>query len=231
MLLNANRPSLTYFLSSVIADLRLSIFGFDIEDGNIRRCKRILKLLNAQYGEVLGHTHNYTEVVTAPTCATKGYTTYTCECGDSYVADETTALGHDYSEGACRRCGEMDPDYQKPTDPVENPFTDVKGEDYFLDPVLWAVEKGITLGTSAEAFSPNNPCTRAQIVTFLWRANGSPEPESDENPFTDVAATDYFYKAVLWAVENKITMGMSATTFGPNAICNRGQVATFLCRR
>ena len=166
------------------------------------------------------HVHNYTAVVTAPTCTEVGYTTYTCDCGSSYISDEVPALGHDWEGTECTQCHET----------RENPFTDVPEEQWFANPVLWAVEKGITLGTSAEAFSPNNPCTRAQIVTFLWRANGSPEPESNENPFTDVAATDYFYKAVLWAVENKITMGMSATTFGPNAVCTRGQVATFLWR-
>lgn len=173
------------------------------------------------------HDHDYTSNVTAPTCTEPGFTTYTCRCGDSYTADETPALGHDFGEGLCARCGASDPDYSAP---VENPFADVKEGDYFLDPVLWAVERQITVGTSATAFSPNNPCTRAQIVTFLWRANGCPKPASDENPFEDVAETDYFYQAVLWAVEQKITVGMSATSFGPHLTCTRGQVATFLWR-
>lgn len=109
-------------------------------------------------------------------------------------------------------------------------FNDVKPGDYFYDAVNWAVEKGITTGTSATTFSPNASCTRAQIVTFLWRASGSPEPKTASNPFTDVAANAYYCKAVLWAVENGITTGTSATTFSPNAPCTRAQGVTFLWR-
>ena len=114
--------------------------------------------------------------------------------------------------------------------PGYNPFQDVAQTDYFYAPVLWAVENGITAGLNATTFGPAKDCTRAQVVTFLWRAAGQPEPNSTNNPFTDVAAGDYFYKPVLWAVENGITAGMSATTFGPNATCTRGQVVTFLWR-
>ena len=94
----------------------------------------------------------------------------------------------------------------------------------------WAVEEGITSGTSATTFSPNASCTRAQAMTFLWRAAGSPEPESTRNPFTDVKAGSYYYDAVLWAVEQGITSGTTATTFSPNATCTRGQIVTFLYR-
>ncbi len=118
----------------------------------------------------------------------------------------------------------------EPVIPTENPFKDVKKSDYFCDPVLWAVGKGITNGMSATSFAPNANCTRGQIVTFLWRACGSPEPAKKDNPFKDVKSNEYYYKAVLWAVENGITTGLSATTFGPNATCTRGQVATFLWR-
>ena len=111
-----------------------------------------------------------------------------------------------------------------------NPFKDVKAGAYYYDAVLWAVEKGITTGTSATTFAPNDPCTRKQIVTFLWRAQGSPKPASSANPFKDVKATDYFYDAVLWAVERGITTGTTATTFAPNAACSRGQCVTFLMR-
>ena len=118
-----------------------------------------------------------------------------------------------------------------PTEPVYiNPFVDVFEVDYYYDPVLWAVNKGITNGLSADTFGPNSTCTRGQIVTFLWRANNSPEPRSSNNPFCDVSSSDYFYKAVLWAVEEGITAGTSATTFSPEAPCTRGQVATFLYR-
>lgn len=116
------------------------------------------------------------------------------------------------------------------TQPSQKGFNDVKPGDYFYDAVNWAVEKGITTGTSATTFSPNASCTRAQIVTFLWRASGSPEPKTASNSFTDVAANAYYCKAVLWAVENGITTGTSATTFSPDAPCTRAQGVTFLWR-
>ena len=109
-------------------------------------------------------------------------------------------------------------------------FRDVKQSDYYYDAVKWAVEKGITEGTSATTFSPNVSCTRAQMVTFLWRAAGSPVPKSTNNPFKDISSTDYFYNAVLWAVESDITTGTGADTFSPNAKVNRAQTVTFLYR-
>ena len=109
-------------------------------------------------------------------------------------------------------------------------FTDVAESDYFHNAVIWAVDKGITNGLTATSFGPEFSCTRAQIVTFLWRAAGSPEPKSQENPFTDLSADDYYYDAVLWAVENGITSGTTATTFGGNSTCTRGQIVTFLYR-
>lgn len=112
----------------------------------------------------------------------------------------------------------------------KNPFTDVKTSDYYYKAVLWAVGKGITSGTSKTTFSPNAPCTRGQIAAFLWRANGTPKPKTSKNPFTDVKKNDFYYKAVLWAVENGITSGTTKTTFGPSEPCTRGQIATFLYR-
>ena len=109
-------------------------------------------------------------------------------------------------------------------------FRDVKQSDYYYDAVKWAVEKGITEGTSATTFSPNVSCTRAQMVTFLWRAAGSPVPKSTNNPFKDISSTDYFYNAVLWAVESDITTGTGVDTFSPNAKVNRAQTVTFLYR-
>lgn len=118
-----------------------------------------------------------------------------------------------------------------PNAPFNNsPFSDVAGSDYFAPPVLWAVEQGITTGTSADRFSPLTDCTRSQVVTFLWRAAGSPEPTSLLNPFKDVLPEDYYYTAVLWAVEQGITTGTRVDTFSPNSPCTRGQVATFLWR-
>ena len=109
-------------------------------------------------------------------------------------------------------------------------FTDVPAGAYYADAVKWAVAEGITSGTSPTTFSPNNGCTRAQMVTFLWRAAGSPEPESDYGPFRDVPKDAYYRKAVLWAAGEGITSGTSPTTFSPNAAVTRAQTVTFLWR-
>ena len=109
-------------------------------------------------------------------------------------------------------------------------FHDVSRFDYFYDAVKWAAENGIASGTGRYTFSPNAVCTRAQTVTFLWRAAGSPLPRYRVCPFTDVQPSDYYYNAVLWAVEQGITTGLNVTTFGPDVTVTRGQVATFLYR-
>ena len=109
-------------------------------------------------------------------------------------------------------------------------FVDVPAGSYYEDAVDWAVENGITQGTDDTHFSPDGICTRAQAVTFLWRAAGSPEPETRAMPFTDVPVGSYYYDAVLWAVENGITKGTSDTTFSPNATCTRAQIVAFLWR-
>ena len=111
-----------------------------------------------------------------------------------------------------------------------NEFIDVPAGSYFYEAVMWAVENGVTTGVSANRFDPNGVCTRAQAVTFLWRAAGSPAPRSRTMPFTDVPAGSYYYDAVLWAVENGITKGTSDTTFSPNMTCTRAQIVTFLWR-
>ena len=172
--------------------------------------------------------HEYTAVVTAPTCTKSGYTTYTCRCGDSYVADYAPALGHDWQDGTCGNCGEEQA--KPPVNPPASPFVDVPENSYFFDAVEWAVENGVAYGTSATTFSPNEQCVRAQVVAFLWRANGSPEPELQNNPFVDIAPSDFYYKAVLWAVEQGITSGIDATHFGPSLKCTRAQVVSFLYR-
>ena len=111
-----------------------------------------------------------------------------------------------------------------------NPFKDVVSGKFYYKAVLWAVEKGITNGTSATTFSPDEPCTRGQVVTFLHRYEGKPAPGSSTCPFTDVASGRFYYTAVLWAVNKGVTNGTSATTFSPDAPCTRGQVVTFLYR-
>ena len=109
-------------------------------------------------------------------------------------------------------------------------FSDVSTKAYYYDAVKWAVENGITSGTSDTTFSPDSSCTRAQAVTFLWRAAGEPEPKGTGTKFTDVPNGQYYSKAVQWAVENNITSGTSDTTFSPDQICNRAQIVTFLYR-
>ena len=297
-----------------------------------------IRLTGAKTG---GHVHNYVADVTEPTCLSAGFTTYTCSCGDSYIADEVDALGHEYVTEVveptctksgytiytCVRCGKtykddpVEPGHKwnegaatAPTctelgyttytctvcaleyvdeaswlpatghteeiipsvaatctetgltegkkcsvcneilvaqeiilatghswkgtgcencdETRENPFVDVdeKVHASFFDAILWAVEEGITTGTDATHFNPNGKCDRATIVTFLWRAAGKPEPTTTENPFVDVKESHFFYKAVLWAYENGITTGIDATHFNPYGKCTRAQVVTFLWR-
>ena len=113
-------------------------------------------------------------------------------------------------------------------------FRDVSSGAYYRDAVDWAVENGITNGTSDTTFSPNLPCTRAQVVTFLWRYYGQEEPQTTYSPFRDVRAGDkavrHYYDAILWAYENGITSGKTADTFAPNATVTRGEFVTFLWR-
>ena len=113
---------------------------------------------------------------------------------------------------------------------TENPFRDVPAGAYYRDPVLWAAENGITTGTSSTTFSPDDPCTRAQVVTFLWRTDYPPKKITGPVGFNDVHVGDYFWFPVKWALENEITSGTSENTFSPNQICTRAQVVTFLYR-
>lgn len=109
-------------------------------------------------------------------------------------------------------------------------FADVPSNAYYAPAVQWALENGVTTGTSKTAFSPNDTCTRGQVVTFLWRANGCPEPDAKTCPFRDVAPGSYYEKAVLWAVEQEITNGTSAAEFSPDALCTSAHILTFLWR-
>ena len=115
----------------------------------------------------------------------------------------------------------------RPTVSRKNAFTDVKSSDWYYQAVQWAVSKGITGGTSKTTFSPNKTCNRAEIVTFLWNRAGKPTV-STKNPFTDVKSSDWYYKAVQWAVAKGVTGGTSKTTFSPKKSCTRAQIVTFL---
>ncbi len=181
-------------------------------------------------------------VTVSPKSASKGSTvTLTVTPADGYALDTLTATDKNGDKVKLTDKGDGKYTFTMPASKVtvkatftevevENPFTDVARSAYYFDAVLWAADKGVTGGTSATTFSPDAACTRAQAVTFLWRAAGSPAPESRVNPFTDVAEGSYYYDAVLWAVEQGITKGTTDTTFSPNATCTRAQIVTFLWR-
>ena len=188
-----------------------------------KKCTRCGETLVAQ--EVVPALGHEIEILPAvePTCTEPGLTEgQKCtRCGEILVAQEVVpALGHDWNGVECGRCDEK----------RESPFTDVPNNSWFLDSVLWAVENDITTGISDTMFAPNQTSNRAQAVTFLWRAAGCPEPVSGVNPFEDVQESDFFYKAVLWAVEKGITTGIDDTHFAPTMECNRAQIITFLYR-
>ena len=195
-----------------------------------------------------GHKHNYVESVVSPTCQAQGFNRYSCSCGSVFASGFKDATGvHKHKNGytvtqepgfgvsgtkwfTCKDCGRQIQETLKDLNSVKGEFRDVYSGKFYYQPVLWAFSRGVTTGTQAGIFSPDNTCTRGQVVTFLWRAMGEPEPSSSKNPFKDVKSGSYYYKAVLWAVENGITKGMTSNTFDPNGSCTRGQVVTFLNR-
>lgn len=183
--------------------------------------------------------HGYVAEVRNPSCTAGGYTRYTCRaCSSYYIAEYTDPLGHQYEDGVllkeptetdrgrvrytCLRCSDPHLVYYS--------FLDIDSGAYYFTPVLLAVDKGITSGIDETHFAPAAVCNRAQVVTFLWRAAGRPEPDSIENPFVDVPAGSFYEKAVIWAYRSGITTGTDPTHFSPDAPCNRAQVVTFLHR-
>lgn len=163
--------------------------------------------------------------VKAPTCTESGYTgdLICMRCGDmTQIGKTVAAAGHKFFGGVCSVCG------TKGAEAVPE-FDDVKSGAFYFDAVQWAVENGITNGTGKNTFSPNDVCSRYQIVMFLWRAAGQPEAKAAVS-FADVKPGDIFYEAVQWAVERGITKGTSSTSFSPYAPCTRGQIVTFLHR-
>lgn len=178
----------------------------------------------------------------SPTRAERGDTvTITVDPDEGYELDELIVTDSSGDEIEVRRLSNGKYTFTMPRSAVtveavftaaaaESTFADVPPDAYYADAVEWAVANGITGGTTATTFSPNNPCTRAHAVTFLWRAAGEPEPETTAMPFTDVAEGAYYYDAVLWAMENGITEGTTPTTFSPNNPCTRAHAMTFLWR-
>ena len=157
--------------------------------------------------------------------------------GDWKVTTPATETAEGVETRTCSECGATDMRAIEKLAPssstnVNNPFVDVEKEEYYFEPVLWAVshDPQITNGMDETHFEPNTICNRAQVVTFLWRAKGEPTPKTQANPYKDVSKTDYFYDAVLWAMENGITVGTSDDTFSPKDPCTRAHVVTFLWR-
>ena len=182
-------------------------------------------------------------VTVSPKSASKGDTvTVTVKPDSGYVLETLTVTDKNGNELTLKDKGNGKYTFTMPAGKVEvkatfmednsllNFFYDVPNGAYFYEAVKWAVENGITTGVGNDLFAPEQPCTRAQIVTFLWRAAGSPEPKGAASGMTDVVSGSYYEKAVAWAIENGITTGTTTTTFSPDATCTRAQAVTFLAR-
>ena len=182
-------------------------------------------------------------VTVSPKSASKGDTvTVTVKPDSGYVLETLTVTDKNGNELTLKDKGNGKYTFTMPAGKVEvkatfmednsmlNFFYDVPNNAYFYEAVKWAVENGITTGVGNDLFAPEQPCTRAQIVTFLWRAAGSPEPKGAASGMTDVVSGSYYEKAVAWAIENGITTGTTTSTFSPDATCTRAQAVTFLAR-
>ena len=182
-------------------------------------------------------------VTVSPKNASKGDTvTVTVKPDSGYVLETLTVTDKNGNELTLKDKGNGKYTFTMPAGKVEvkatfmednsvlNFFYDVPNDAYFYEAVKWAVKNGITTGVGNDLFAPEQPCTRAQIVTFLWRAAGSPEPKGAASGMTDVVSGSYYEKAVAWAIENGITTGTTTSTFSPDATCTRAQAVTFLAR-
>ena len=182
-------------------------------------------------------------VTVSPKSASKGDTvTVTVKPDSGYVLETLTVTDKNGNELTLKDKGDGKYTFTMPSGKVEvkatfmednsmlNFFYDVPNDAYFYEAVKWAVKNGITTGVGNNLFAPEQPCTRAQIVTFLWRAAGSPEPKGAASGMTDVVSGSYYEKAVAWAIENGITTGTTTSTFSPDATCTRAQAVTFLAR-
>jgi hypothetical protein len=199
--------------------------------------------IDARFASLSGHVHSYTAVVTPPTCTEGGYTTYTCVCGDSYRAEETAALGHDYVEKelshaatcetqsrilyTCSRCGASYTELR--TEPCPSAkFTDVDTTRWYHYGIDYVTSCGMMAGVGNDKFEPNGTLTRAMLVTILYRLENQPDMTGYESPFTDVPSGQYYTNAVLWAQVYGIVSGVSENKFAPNVKITREQIAAIL---
>ena len=189
--------------------------------------------------------HDYEAFETPPTCTENGIVKYVCKrCGDTYFGEILPALGHEWDDGrvaveptylkdgtlayTCVRCGE---EKTVPIPKKDLPFLDIDLDSFYMMSLRWAYQYGIIKGATETTFAPKDICTRAQIITMIWRLNGSPKASADyENPFADVEENRYYYEAVMWASEAGITSGTSDTEFSPDKPCTRAQIVTFMWR-
>ena len=176
----------------------------------------------------LSHEHKYTPVVTAPTCIEAGYTTYTCECGDSYKADEVEALGHNFVNNVCTRCGTMEAVSPKPCPSEAFPDAPAKGN-WAHEGIDYCIANEYMNGTGNGLFSPDGDVTRAQLVTIIYRIEGEPETEF-KGTFADVGDGLWYSKAIEWAAANGIVNGVGEGKFDPTGVITREQIATIFFR-
>lgn len=173
-------------------------------------------------GEPLGHTWGEWSVITPATEEAEGVKQRSCQNDPQHIDRQNIP------KLPARPVGPKPA--EKPQETPGSGFVDVPEESYFREAVDWAVKNGITTGVDAAHFAPDGICTRAQAVTFLWRAAGCPAPQTEDMPFADVTPEAYYYRAVLWAVEHGVTKGTGATAFSPDAACTRGEIVTFIWR-
>lgn len=193
--------------------------GSPAEWTNVEYCKENFQLARIHYYDT-GSNHKYTDTIYPASCTSTGRIEHVCTCGIKYT-EYLCELGHEFVANVCVRCG---------ASASTDGFTDISSDKYYFDAINWAVGSGITLGTTESTFSPNDVCTRAQIVTFLWRAAGRPVYNDGVLQFVDVPQSAYYYNAVKWAERNNITEGTDSTHFSPNATCTRAQIVTLLMR-
>lgn len=216
------------------------------QEGTVRSECTLCGAVRLEAIPALGHA--YDAVITAPTCTEGGYTTYTCSrCGDHYTAEETEALGHEYQDGICTVCGAEDPSYIPPTEPTETEpivtepieptepqdpcegYTDIDRNAWYHPYADFAIEHALMGSTNPDilTFEPTTSCTRAMIVTILYRLAGQPAVVYEER-FPDVAEEQWFTSAVIWAYQNGVVSGYDTGLFGTNDKITREQLAVIL---